>query len=178
MLTQFQRKKLDYHFRIVDFDQNGFLTRDDFYNHGAAYADLIKVPQEGYIKKEIEWWNKMNDCLGIYQERPITKDDHFKAFEIVMCNSCFLPVFLWDYIELIWHSLKLEQSDYLPYENFAGVMVADEGTEAREIFNLLDQEKRGKLSIHELYGYWVNFFYSNNPNCPSKWVFGKFDQDM
>lgn len=175
MLTEFQRKKIAYHFEIIDFDKDGFLTREDLYNHGAAYADLMQVPQESIIKKELEWWDKMNECLGIDKERPITEAEHLKAFEIVMCNSDFLPVFLWDYMELIWSYLKLEKSDYLPFHNFAGVMVSDEGDEAKEIFSLLDQEKRGKLSIQELYGYWLSFFYSNNPECPSKWVFGKFN---
>ena len=51
MLTEFQRKKIAYHFEIIDFDNDGFLTREDLYNHGAAYADLIKVPQEDCVKK-------------------------------------------------------------------------------------------------------------------------------
>jgi Ca2+-binding EF-hand superfamily protein len=175
MFSNFQIKKIDHHFNIIDFNQDGVLTRDDLYNHGKAYADLINVPQKEYIKKEVEWWDKMNESLNIKQDRPLTKDDHIKAFEIVMSTSCFLPVFLWDYIELIWSSLKLEKGQCLPYKKFAGVMVAEEGAEAKEIFNLLDTEKKGELHMHELYYYWLNYFYSNDPTCPSKWVFGKID---
>ncbi len=174
MFTKFQKEKMDYHFKIVDYNKDGFLTREDFYNHGKDYANLIKVEESGYIKKEIEWWEKMNDSLNISESRPITKAEHCKAFEIIMTTSCFLPVFLWDYMELIWNSLSLKNDDCLFYENFAGVMVSEEGDEAREIFNLLDTEQKGCLSIHELYGYWLNFFYSNNQACPSKWVFGKY----
>lgn len=175
MFTNFQSKKMEHHFNIIDFNQDGLLTREDLYNHGKAYADLIKVPQKDYIGKEIEWWNKMNEVLNIKEERPLTRDDHEKAFEIVMSTSCFLPVFLWDYIKLIWTSLKIEKTSCIPYDNFAGVMVAEEGTEAKEIFDLLDTEKKGKLYMHELYHYWLNYFYSNDLKCPSKWVFGKLD---
>jgi len=175
MFTNFQHKKIKHHFNIIDFNQDGVLTKEDLYNHGKAYADLIQVPQEDYIAKEIAWWDKMNEVLNIESTRPLTAHDHMKAFEIVMSNSSFLPVFLWDYIELIWKSLKLKRSECIPYKMFAGVMVAEEGAEAQEIFNLLDTEKKGMLYMHELYHYWVNFFYSNNPTCPSKWVFGKIN---
>jgi Ca2+-binding EF-hand superfamily protein len=173
MFTNFQRKKIEHHFNIIDFNQDGVLTQDDLYNHGQEYANLIKVPTKDYIAKEIEWWNKMNEVLNIKQERSLTSSDHMKAFEIVMSTSCFLPVFLWDYIELIWESLQLQKTQGIHYERFAGVMVAEEGIEAKEIFDLLDTEKKGTLYMHELYYYWVSYFYSNNPNCPSKWVFGK-----
>ena len=175
MFTEFQNKKIEHHFNIIDFNQDGVLTRDDLHDHGKAYADLIKVPQKDYIDKEIEWWNKMNEVLDIKQQRPITRDEHRRAFEIVMTTSCFLPVFLWDYIELIWKSLKIEKTQCIPYENFAGVMVEEDGIEAKEIFDMLDTENKGKLYMHELYHYWLSYFYSNDPACPSKWVFGKIE---
>ena len=50
-------------------------------------------------------------------------------------------------MELIWSYLNLEKNDYLPFKNFAGVMVSDREDEAKEIFSLLDQEKRGKYSL-------------------------------
>ncbi len=175
MLSDFQKKKLSNNFKLIDVNHDGLLTRDDFYNHGAAYADLIKVPQKEFINKEIEWWDKMNECLALSQERPITREEYFKAFDNVLTNSCYFPIFLWDYMILIWSSLSLKKEDFLSYENFIGVMFSDKEKEAKEIFTLLDTEKKGALTIHELYGYWFNFFYSNNQECPSKWVFGKFD---
>jgi len=175
MFSQFQKRKIEHHFNIIDFNQDGFLTRDDLYNHGKAYADLIKVPQEKYIAKEIEFWDKMNEILSIKEERPLTNKEHLHVFERIMSLSCFLPVFLWDYIELIWSSLKMDKGEGLPYEKFAGVMVTEKASEAKEIFNLLDTQGNGKLYMHELYHYWLNYFYSNNQSCPSKWVFGKID---
>lgn len=175
MFSNFQIKKIEHHFNILDFNKDGVLTKEDLYNHGKAYADFIRVPSEQYIAKEIAWWNKMNEVLNIEEERPLTKGEHLKSFQEVMSRSCFLPEFLWDYMELIWDSLKLDKNQGLPYKNFAGVMVAEEGNEAKEIFDLLDKKKCGRLQIHELYYYWLSYFYSNDETCPSKWVFGKIN---
>jgi hypothetical protein len=175
MFTTFQKAKLKHHFNVTDFNQDGVLTREDMYKHGEAYGQLLKLPPEPFIGKELAWWNKMNEVLNIKEERALTFEEHLTSFEIVMNTSDFIPTFLWDYVKLIWKSLNLKTTQTMDYKVFSRSMLAEDSVESKYVFDLLDTDKKSGLYIHEIYHYWLCYFYSNDKTCPSKWVFGKIE---
>ena len=105
----------------------------------------------------------------------ITKEKFFETLLITMSNSPFLPNYLWDYINLVWDALSLKKSEGMCYTNFVYISFLHKSDETKKVFDLLNMKKKQELYIYEIYNYWLNFFYSNNKACPSKYIFGKID---
>lgn len=175
MITEFQKKKIDHHFNIVDYNKDNYLTREDFILHGEDYASHIGLPKKECVKKELEAWHMISSACSLDEYNRMSKSEHLKAFAKILSDGPELAVFLWDYIHMIWKFLKKNTHEYIDSNTLIKTMYSSNIKEATEVFKSLDHENKGKISLQELYGFWLDFFWGNNINSPCTWIFGKFN---
>lgn len=187
MITDFQKKKLSYFFKILDLNSNGELQLNDFaemaekvrqkmgYEEGGKrhkgvadkavrfYRTLLQDIQPDDFRKirEKEWIS--------FFERKIFKDDNEVAFDLY---KELIFNFMFDFFDQNrdgFISIK-------EYEDFYDIFGIDEDYLDKAFF-LMDKSKKKKLSRYDLMNAMDEFLRSDDPESAGNWVFGYWGSD-
>ena len=181
MLTDFQKRKLNYLFDLYDVDKNGFVEQEDFEQVVRNLATTLRL-QPGspeYTRLHaghMAIWNNVQQLGGAPGSQRVTREEFVNGYDRLLSNKdTFLATignFADVFLELSDQDRdgRLSQQEYVA--NLRGFN-ADEAA-ATEAFRKVDLDGDGYLSLDQITRYVEEFFYSDDPQAPGNWMLGPF----
>lgn len=181
MVSDFQKRKLTHVFSTYDTDKSGLLERKDFEASGFIYARMLGAapnsPEEqAIVNNELHIWDSLQKICDFDADGKITPEEYITGFSTWMTTDRpSFEGFLVSYLNDVFTSIDRNGDGKISEEEFTSVMYSEDQTQGKEVFSLLDTDGNGSLSKDEMLQHWQEFFFGDNPNHPSKWIFGKFE---
>ncbi|AFZ15511.1 EF hand repeat-containing protein (plasmid) [Crinalium epipsammum PCC 9333] len=180
MLTEFQKRKLNLRFYMVDISKDGIVELADFEQQGQKVAELMGI-QPG----STEYDKIISANIGIWQtywkgadadgDNKITVDEYLKFAEYTITakvdekNKLDQVKALFDAVDLDG-SGEIELKEYTIYLKAVGKSEED----AKVAFSKLDADGDGKLSRDEFALAMIEYHRGNDPQAPGNWFFGSY----
>jgi Ca2+-binding EF-hand superfamily protein len=180
MLTELRQRKLTRFFQILDHNQDGVLSPEDFTNISDSIVEIrgLKWPDPTY--EEIQFfWSGFSSRLQVWADR--NADGKITLKEWFWYLEQMLYQFEAHYIKQALISITLKAMDFSQdqkvslgeFTRFFKLYQIKE-KEAQEIFEKLDLNHDGYLTQEELTLLFDEFLYSENPEAVGNCLFGHF----
>ncbi|MEV7415327.1 EF-hand domain-containing protein [Streptomyces sp. NPDC089919] len=168
MATEFQRRKIDLAFALLDVDGDGFLTEQDFVLLGRRWTGRAGDEDHAVRETMLGWWQvlsaaadgsdqvSLDDVLGVVDVLPTMPhavDGTAEAmFAIVDANG----------------DGEVDHAEYKQMiETFGG-----RGVDTAAAFDQLDLNGDGRISREEFRANWYEFWAGTDPSHPGRLLFG------
>ncbi len=187
MITEFQKKKLAYLFKFLDFNKNTYLQLDDFSDIATRICEkrgyeFGSHPYQVVSEKCVKFYHHILKDMAKKSQQQITASEWFDFFdkEILQRED---DLILDEYVELI-----LGYVFGLTDENNDGFISREEYTDIFSTFGIgarfselgfknMDANLDGKLSRYEVKHAIETFLTSDDPEDRANWVFGNWETD-
>lgn len=182
MLTELQKKKLTYQFKIFDVDKNGFLEKSDFDKIVNGYAEAYNLTQGSETYEYLSsTYGKRWD--GLAKEADTNADnkvslDEWLSYQDKLMNHPESD-FLWMKVASMFHDIQdIDKDGSISLEEYKIIYkihgIGDDSL-AAEIFSKLDFDGDGKISKNDHLNLVADFYLSNNPQAPGNLFFGTYE---
>ena len=183
MLTELLKQKQRYIFNLLDFDNNGFIERDDFV--GIA-ENLCMVRGEELDSEEsqhvLEQCNRLWDGLEFYIDA--NHDDkctfeewlQFVDLKLVNDNSGESKDYLNSVVGRLFDLYDINGDGHISVDEYIDIFLSfrlEAGLVAKS-FQLLDLNGDGVITREELVKAVNEFLLSNDMDAPGNWIFGNW----
>lgn len=186
-MTDFQTKKLTYFYKILDLNSNGELQLNDF----AEMAEKVRIKmgfEEGGKKhkmvadKAVRFYRTLLNDIQPDDFRKILLSEWLKFFDEKVLNADDEVTFDL-YKEMIFNFMFdfFDQNrdgfiQYGEYQDFFEIFGIDD-TYFEESFELIDVNKKGKLSRYDLMLSLEEFLKSDDQEDAGNWIFGYWESE-
>jgi len=181
MLSDFQVKKLSKLFTVLDLSHDNLLNKPDFDIAATKFLKVNNIPEHFPKSDELHkmYLHLWEECI----EKPcdISGDGNVTIVEwLGACKSVLETKVGHENIDFfgttIYESLDINHDKRITYEEFKvfhEVYDIYDEVVTPQVYNILDANHNGTLSKDEIIEAVNQFFYSNNPNLPGNFLFGK-----
>ena len=179
MLTDFRKQKLTRFFDILDRNQDGVLSPEDFQRTADMIVKLRDLKWPDPVYEELNFfWSGFSNRLQVWADR--NGDGKITYEEWIWYLEQMLYQFEAYYVKRALIKVTLEAMDFSQdnkvsmeeFSQFYQLYNIDQ-TEAKQIFTRLDLDQDGYLTKDELTQSFEEFLYSEDPKASGNWFFGK-----
>jgi Ca2+-binding EF-hand superfamily protein len=184
MLSPFQKEKLTHYFRILDYDNNGVIEKDDF----TAIAENLCVLwgiQEGtpdydkYMELFGASWTDFRKAVRKEDTQVATLDEWLEFADEYLVNGseAFFDRYVKQTTREIFDCFDVNHDRYIALDEYIDLFMAYHipvRYSARS-YTKLDLNKDDLLSLEELLSAVDEFFRSDDQDAPGNWLFGFWD---
>jgi len=182
MMTEFQRKKNIHYFNVLDVDKNGFIERADFEEIGGRFATSMgfKPEDAGYDQVRaglISLWDRLEPYADTNRDDRVSLDEFLQFQDDAIYQAT--PEQFDDYIGENNRGL-VAMAGLRPDEPFSPAQwrwffhgFRMDESQADDVFARLDLNHDGKLTAEEVLAATREFYFSDDPDAPGNWMFGK-----
>lgn len=179
MLSEFQRKKIDFIFDKIDLDQDGLITKQDYQAlveksvealGKAAQPDNREWIQNAYM----EFWAGFSQSADRDGDQGVNREEYLTFWAMAMENREFFDQICGGIITQLTRMFDLDGDNQLSPAEWAMLCQAYDydPEEIETVFDKLDIKRDGYLDFQEMLEMSVQFYYSNNPVDPGNWMWG------
>ncbi len=179
MLSELRQRKLLRFFNVLDRNQDGVLSPEDFQQTVDMIVKLrdLKWPNPTYEELHF-FWSGFSNRLQVWADR--NADGKITQKEWLWYLEQMLYQFEARYVKRALVKITLEAMDFsedqkVSLEEFSQFYQLYEinQTDSKQIFSHLDLDKDGYLTKDELTQLFEEFLYSEDPKAEGNWFFGK-----
>jgi len=173
---EFWRQKMRTHFRRLDTNQDGVLTRKDFVDQADRYEHLDRQSKEKGRQMRAAFLNYWDECFGDLEKvQPITVDVYIEA--VIKMGKEKLGGHIRAIEECLFAIMDVNNDGFISPEEFKfwfKVVHPVENYEevAKETFSAIDVNHDNKLSREEYMAAHADFFTGEDDHSPFKLLWG------
>lgn len=181
MLTILQQIKHRYIFNVLDFDNNGYIEKDDFV---AIAENLCMVRGEEMDTEESK--EIMAQCLNLWEglafyidennDKQCSLKEWFRFIEDRLINSANdeAPLFLNSTVESIFDLYDVDSDGNISWQEYLDIFLSFRlnASLVAKSFKTLDANNDKSLSREELVNAISEFLISDDIHLPGNWIFG------
>ncbi|MGK7946060.1 MAG: EF-hand domain-containing protein [Microcystaceae cyanobacterium] len=178
MLSELRKQKLIRFFNILDCNQDGVLSPEDFQQTIDMIIKLrdLKWPDQTYEELHF-FWSGFSSRLQVWADRnadgKVTQDEWLWYLEQMLdqFEARYVKRAL---VNIILESMDFSHDQKVSLEEFSKFyqLYNFETTESERIFSHLDLDKNGYLTKDELTQLLDEFLYSEDTKAKGNWLFG------
>ena len=185
MLSDTMKRKLTHHFKFQDFDQDNFVTQEDWENAAKklAEAQTLEPDSAGYenlVKKHIQMWETFWKPADQDGDGKVSLEEFLKLADQQRGRGAFSMSQITELFETIFSVLDLDGDKHImlqDYRSFFKAWGVDEKL-AEPAFSSLDFSKDGLVSKMMFVQSGATFFTSDEPNDFGNLMFGPYEQPV
>ncbi|MDH5608999.1 MAG: EF-hand domain-containing protein [Cyclobacteriaceae bacterium] len=181
MLTELQVAKLTHYFNLLDFDNNGFIEKDDFIAIGENLC-VIWGFKEGsdnydkYISMFDHSWTEFRNAVDYHDPNHATIAEWLKFMDEHVVNGTdeFFKSYIRNVAEEIFDCFDVDKDGTISLDEYIDFFMAY-GIPVRysaKSYTMLDLNSDDLLSREEMLSAVEEFFRSNDKNSPGNWLYG------
>lgn len=184
MLTELQTKKLSHYFRVLDFDGNGLLEKEDFTGIGENLAILwgFRDGSPEFSKIVGQWaesWASFRSFMGRDIDSKATLEEwlHFADLNIVNGTDELYEQHINKLAREVISYFDVNNDGNLSLDEYIDLFMAYriEISYSAKAFTRLDRNQDDFISGQELLNALRQFFRSDDEKAPGNWLFGFWD---
>ncbi len=181
MLTQLQEKKLTHYFRLLDFDNNGTIEKEDFMAIAENLCVLWGVKEgshshEKYLGLFEKSWNDFRDSVDNKDPDHATLQEWLNFCDKYLVNGSehFFDEYVLKTAEVIFDTFDANHDGYISLDEYIDFFMAYhiQVRYSAKSYTKLDLNSDDLLSKYELMSALEEFFKSDDENAPGNWMYG------
>lgn len=182
MLTELQKRKQAAQFRSLDLNHDGFYEEADVAEFARRICEVLEFPpgspEYAFIRSRIGASRRLEAFRDFYKAKGdrLSLDDYLELGDIIIHDDVLFDQTITEQVQGViglWDrdgDKRLSADEFVKLEWCYGV-----GEEtARAIFQHLDRDGDGYLTIQECKQDAEEFYRSNDPDVPGNWLFGPY----
>ncbi len=178
-MTELQRAKLMHLFRVYDASSNGYLERGDYEMVAHAVATelghaLESAEHEVVTRAFLTQFARVAAVADFSRDGRVAPDEWIDFFELVLADAQAFDSVVGATLDMIFGMFDLDENAVLDRAELARLRRAlrvDAGDSAA-VFDALDLDGDGTLSVDEVRAAIEQFFRSDDPGAPGNGFFG------
>lgn len=184
MLTEIQEKKLTHYFKVLDFDNNELIEKDDFISIGENLCILwgFKPGSEQhveYISKCENLWVSFRQFINQEIEESANLDEwlEFADKGIVNGSDELYEKHVNQFVKDTFDVFDANGDGFISLDEYIDLFMAYriEIRYSAKSFTKIDLNKDDLISKDELISAVSEFYRSNDTEAPGNWLFGFWD---
>ena len=181
MLTPLQKQKQTHFFRILDFDCNGLIQRDDFEAIGENLAII-----RGFDAEDEEFKIIMNSSVSVWDSlthyihgTDCSLDMWLTFIDTLVINSDddWYDQYVTGVVETLFDLFDTDKDQYISLDEYLDLFIGlrIEVRFAPKSFRNLDINKDEQISRSEMAKAVREFLKSDDPDATGNWLFGSWE---
>lgn len=184
MLTKLQEKKLTHYFNILDYNDNGYIEREDFQGIGENLAILwqLKPGSERYetiINGSVRPWRGLEESMKKSNVSKASLKDWLRFADKYIVNGSDeqYDKYVKSVVAGLFGFFDQNADNQISLKEYIDIFMAFriEVKYSAKAFVKLDINKDGMINQKELMKAVKEFFRSDNENDKGNWLFGNWD---
>lgn len=184
MLSPFQKEKLTHYFRILDYDNNGTIEREDFTGIGENLCIIwgIKEGTEDYTRYMSLFessWTDFRKAVNKEASEHATLEEwlDFADQHLVNGSDAFFDKYVKQTTREIFKCFDVNDDSYIALDEYIDLFMAYHipVRYSAKSYTKLDLNQDDLLSLSELLSAVDEFFRSDDKDAPGNWLFGFWD---
>ncbi len=185
MLSDVQRKKFTYLFKVMDTEKNGNINKNDFLIYVRNYASLydLNVDSPAYDKLKssaLHWWTKIHDLIDKDKDLEITLQE-WLAFQTMYTEELVQrddTQHLYSFVITLFDLVDKNSdgavglSEYTQFLRAWGIE-----TDFKAVFRRLTGPDSDTLTRNDFVNLLWEFYTSSDPDAAGNYIFGPFSPD-
>ena len=181
MLTPFQEKKQRHYFKLLDYDRNNFIERDDFQAIAENLCIIQGIELDTIAYRQIEeasekLWMDVREYIDSNRDDRCSMEEWLKFADeqIVNCDEVWYNNYINAVVVGLFNLFDANNDGLLSDLEYLDIFVSFriEVRYAARCFTKLDINNDGYINKEELVKAVSEFLRSDNPDDPGNWLFG------
>ncbi len=181
MLSDLQQKKAQHFLHLFDADYDGLLEKSDFETVSRRMGDLRgwKQGDAGFDDLNGRWmfvWDSMDKLSDANGDERVSPEEFLNAYELLLGTDDGYNFVMHSIGNMNFDVLDADGDDRITLEEFRAFHKAHnvDSTYTDSAFAAMDTNGNGSLSRDETMAHLRDFFYSQDPDKPGNYFFGRF----
>ncbi len=183
-MTELQKAKQIHYFKVLDYNDDGLLEKQDFVNIADRLAEMRDY-EEGEsrhtaVRQEIlRMWTNARALSGQEGKTQLSLEDWLAHEKKVLNSNVLIHSYVQGIARAVFDILDedndgvISEDEYLMFfRSFRGDV--EDGEEA---FDKLDEDDNGYLTRKEFLEAVTEFHLSDDPDARGNWLFGPYQQE-
>ncbi|MBR8834916.1 MAG: EF-hand domain-containing protein [Stigonema ocellatum SAG 48.90 = DSM 106950] len=179
-MNEFQTRKLKHRFALLDIDNNGYITTEDYHKVPRKILAAFGEPATSergvrLLGVFMNWWEALRVAADTSGDDRVSPEEFFAALGKGVPNAEVFQSTGGPVLNAIV-DIAANGGDQVSKEAFGKWFVAMgvPAQEANDSFDRLDQDGQGYLTRERLNSAMTEFYTSDDPNSPGNLLWGRF----